>query len=107
MQKRKELIEHCRKKREQTGFDLVIYANHIVPRLDISDLKSQFTKPDFVSTYDPDYVEPVTPQKISVQEIPSSLDWLIPAIQKCKFFNQPISAYMQKILDENQLNHLI
>ena len=65
--KRRELIDHCKMKREETGFDLVIFANHIVPRADITDLKSQFTKPDFISTFDPDYVDPyelTTPEKI-------------------------------------------
>ena len=39
--KRKELIEHCKMKREETGFDLVIFAKYIVKRSDIPNIKTK------------------------------------------------------------------
>ena len=63
--KRRELIEHCKMKRDESGFDLVIFARHIVKRSDIPNIKTQISNPDYVSQYDPDYVPPKTPHKRS------------------------------------------
>ena len=81
--KRRELVEHCKKERKKTGFDLVIFAQHILKRTEIAKLKADISKSDFVSPYDPDYVPPETIPSHFVQESNHIFD------HTCQNLNKP------------------
>jgi hypothetical protein len=54
-ERRKELVERCKKMRELSGWDLVIFANHIVSRQLIKDSKEKILNPSYISWFDPNY----------------------------------------------------